>query len=236
MAGFTLFLLITGLPWALVWGSALKELRQQNGDAHSHHQAAPADWSLRSSDPSVAVTTPKIHLPEILVQKAQSLNFAPPVELAPATDDTGTWVLRSQSQNRPLRAEAWLDSTSGEVVKAKNFSEKKLLDRAIGIGIAAHEGQLFGWFNQLLGLFTTTCLILMSISGFILWRRRKPANVLGAPPPLPQIRAGRAVTAVILTLALVLPLLAISLVLILLMEWLVLRRLENTRRWLGLTA
>jgi uncharacterized iron-regulated membrane protein len=41
---------------------------------------------------------------------------------------------------------------------------------------------------------------------------------------------------VILLLALVLPLLAISLVVILLMEWLVLRRLENTRRWLGLAA
>ena len=29
-----------------------------------------------------------------------------------------------------------------------------MLDRIVGIGVAAHEGQLFGWFNQLLGLLT----------------------------------------------------------------------------------
>jgi uncharacterized iron-regulated membrane protein len=44
------------------------------------------------------------------------------------------------------------------------------------------------------------------------------------------------VAGVILALSLVLPLLAISLVVILLSEWLVLRRMEAARRWLGLSA
>lgn len=237
VAGFTLFLLISGLPWALVWGGALKELRQQNGGDHSHHQAAPADWSLSSMENHHANhSTQNIQLPEILVQNAQALNFPHPAELAPATDQSRNWTLKSQTQNRPQRVDAWLDGDTGEVLKTKNFAEKKLLDRIIGTGIAAHEGQLFGWFNQLLGLFTTACLVLMSISGFILWRRRKPANILGAPPPMPQTHAGKVVTGVILVLALVLPLLAISLVLILLSEWLLLRRWEGTRRWLGLAG
>lgn len=237
VAGFTLFLLISGLPWALVWGGALKELRQQDGGGHSHHPAAPADWSLNSREiPGAHRTADPIVLPEILVQNAQALNFPHPAELAPANDGSGNWTLKSQTQNRPERVDAWLKGDTGEVIKTKTFADKKLLDRIIGIGIAAHEGQLFGWFNQLLGLFTTTCLILMSISGFILWRRRKPAHVLGAPPPMPQNQSGRIVASVILILALLLPLLAISLVVILSMEWMVLRRLEGTRRWLGLAG
>lgn len=237
VAGFTLFLLVSGLPWALVWGSALKELRQQDGGGHNHHPGAPADWSLSSKENQHANhPADNIQLPEILVQKAQALNFPHPAELARATDQSGNWTLKSQTQNRPQRIDAWLDGDTGEVLKTKNFAEKKLLDRIIGTSIAAHEGHLFGWFNQLLGLFTTTCLVLMSISGFILWRRRKPAKILGAPPPMPQTNAGQVVAGVILVLALLLPLLAISLVLILISEWLVLRRLEGTRRWLGLNA
>jgi uncharacterized iron-regulated membrane protein len=236
VAGFTLFLLISGLPWALVWGGALKELRQRD-NPHEHHQMAQADWSLHSfENPHAQHSTWKVYLSETVVQNAQTLNFAPPAELSPTADNSGNWVLKSQTQNRPQRAEAWLDGDTGEVLRTATFAEKKLLDRVIGTGIAAHEGQLFGWFNQLLGLFTTFSLILMSISGFILWRRRKPAGILGAPPPLPQSNAGRVVAGVILALSLVLPLLAISLVVILLSEWLVLRRMEAARRWLGLSA
>jgi len=237
VAGFTLFLLISGLPWALVWGNALKELRQQDGGEHSHHQAAPADWTLSSAENHRAgLPSQNVYLTEILVQNAQALDFPHPAELAPAMDQPGDWVLKSQTQNRPLRVDAWLDGNTGEVLKVQTFAEKKTLDRIIGIGIAAHEGQLFGWFNQLLGLFTTGSLMLMSISGFILWCRRKPANILGAPPPMPQTAAGKVVACVVLVLALVLPLLAISLVVILLVEWLVLRRWEGTRRWLGLSG
>jgi uncharacterized iron-regulated membrane protein len=234
VAGFTLFLLISGLPWALVWGSALKELRQQA--EHSHHQMAPADWNIGSADTTAAFSPTVIHLPVAVVQNALALGFAPPVELAPATEMPGAWVARSQTQNRPLRAEAWLDSGTGNVIRTTGFSEKPTLDRVIGVGIAAHEGQLFGWFNQLLGVFTTSGLVLMSVSAFILWRRRKPEGVLGAPPPLPDASVGRVIGGIILVLAVALPLLAASLVLILSIEWLVLKRIHKARRWLGLTT
>jgi len=129
-----------------------------------------------------------------------------------------------------------LDGGTGNVIRTKQFSEKNAIDKVIGVGIAAHEGQLFGWFNQLLGVLTTSGLILMCISAFILWRRRKPKDVLGAPPAMPQATVGKVVSAIILLLALVLPVLAISLVLILLVEWLVLKRLKGLRRWLGLAT
>src|SRR5690606_5068366 len=161
---------------------------------HDQHQAPmqPKDWSLHSNEHHRH--EPHQHalpqLSESVVEKAQSLRLAPPVELSLAVERPGTWAAKSQTQNRPLRADAWLDGQTGEVLEIKTFAQRAPLDRVIGIGIAAHEGQLFGWLNQLLGILTTSGLSLMCISAFVLWRRRKPLGALGAPPPLPNARIG----------------------------------------------
>ncbi len=229
-----LFLLVTGLPWALVWGTAFKEIRQWN--------AAPVvqDWSLGRAEEHAhhraeAMQGDKaILLSEHLLAGATGLQLAPPVLLSEAKGQPNVWQAKSQHQNRPLRSDAWLDGNSGEVIKVKTFAERSLIDRMVGIGVAAHEGQLFGWFNQFLGVVTAVGLVAMSVSGFVLWRRRKPVRELGAPPPLPDARMGKTVATITLVLAAVLPLLAISLLLVVLLEWLVLRRFAASRRWLGL--
>ena len=154
--------------------------------------------------------------------------------LSVSRGDPNVWTAKSQHQNRPLRADAWLNGETGEVIRVKPFQERPLIDRIVGIGVAAHEGQLFGWFNQLLGVITAVGLLTISVSGFVLWRRRKPVRELGAPPPLPDARMGKTVAMITLLLAAVLPLLAISMAIIVLLERLVLRRFEPSRRWLGL--
>ena len=56
----------------------------------------------------------------------------------------------------------------------------------VGVGIAAHEGQLFAPLNQVLGVLTALGLITLCVSAFVMWRRRAPEGVLGAPPPIPR--------------------------------------------------
>ena len=56
------------------------------------------------------------------------------------------------------------------------------IDRVVAYGVAWHEGQLLGLFNQLVGVATALMLITLVISGFVMWRRRKPDHALGAPP------------------------------------------------------
>ncbi|MEX1033800.1 MAG: PepSY domain-containing protein [Cellvibrionaceae bacterium] len=244
---FALFLLISGLPWALVWGSAFQEVRQwqaptqqlsqQQSQHEGHHQAhQEQDWSLGRAEEQAALenaAVKEVSLLPTLLANAQALNFAPPALLSVSKDDSTVWRLSSEHQNRTLRADAWLDD-NGAVLRQQTFAEGKAVDRIIGIGAAAHEGQLFGWFNQLLGLLTTSGLILISITGFVLWRRRKPGRVLGAPPALPNERVGIAVTLIVFGLALMLPLLAVSLLSLLTLEYFVLRRFRASRLWLGL--
>ncbi|SMF17434.1 Uncharacterized iron-regulated membrane protein [Alteromonadaceae bacterium Bs31] len=229
-AFFTLFLLISGLPWALVWGSAFKEIRSIG------QPVVEQDWSIsreKAQAQSVDISTT---LSVELYQNAQDLNFSHPVEIAPDRAKPTQWKVASGHQNRMLRAEAWYLAESGELLKTKTFSDRAMLDKIIGIGIAAHEGHLFGWLNQLLGLLVTLALILVSVSGFVMWRRRKPSGALGAPPVLPGKHVGRAVFIVTLGLSIVLPVLAMSLLLIVIVEKLLLMRITAVRNWLGLST
>ena len=57
-----------------------------------------------------------------------------------------------------------------------------IIDQIVGVGIAAHEGQLFAPLNQVLGVLTALGLITLCVSAFVMWRRRAPEGVLGAPP------------------------------------------------------
>lgn len=236
MAGFALFLLVSGLPWTLVWGGAFKELRQL--EKAPHHQPAP-DWSLgRSSEMTsfTTVTAQPVDLTPALLTSAQALAFAPPVVLAPDLHQPGVWTVKSLHPNRPLRADAWLLAANGAVVKMLDFADRPLLDRIVGIGVAAHEGQLFGWQNQCLGLLTALGLIVLSISGLVMWWRRKPAGGIGAPAALPEPAAARVVTAVTMTLGLLLPVLGLSLLMLLIVDWLLLRHCMRIRHWLGLSG
>jgi uncharacterized iron-regulated membrane protein len=104
----------------------------------------------------------------------------------------------------------------------------------VSLGISAHEGQLFGWINQLILLFTAMSLALLAVSSVVLWWRRRPARVLGAPPPLERLAVSRALIFVIVLMGIYLPILGISLILVWLAERFLLRRLPGVRSWLGL--
>ncbi|AKH67747.1 putative iron-regulated membrane protein [Spongiibacter sp. IMCC21906] len=229
ISALVLFLLISGLPWALLWGSAFKELRSWG------QPPAAQDWSLRAEhhhQPESLKSRPVLQ--QTVIDTAVALNFAPPVELSPLKNRPDQWQLKSQSQNRPLRAEATLDATTGKLISQTGFAERGLTDRVIGVAIAAHEGQLFGWFNQLLGLFAVLGLVLLAISGGVMWWRRRPIAVLGAPPLPTESHIAAWVSALVLLLAVLLPAFALSLIALLLIEKTLLRCLPACRQWLGL--
>lgn len=127
-----------------------------------------------------------------------------------------------------------MDGTTGTVLSRTDFAERHWIDRVIGYGVAVHEGALFGFANQILGTVTALLLTLLAVSGAVMWWRRRPIGVLGAPRSLPRPGLGFALSAAIVLLAVYMPLFGASLLVVLLTEQLVLRRLPRARRWLGL--
>jgi uncharacterized iron-regulated membrane protein len=261
VSAFALFLLLTGLPWASSWGKYLEFVRSVAARA-----SVRQDWTTgRSSEiakrvvmnasmpgmpgmnmePSPAMPNgvsseaaprdPYVPLDKLIAVVAP-LNLAYPARIAPPVGPGAAWTAESNAQNRTLRTTLTLDGETGAVLTRQDFNRQKLVDRIVLTGVAIHEGQLFGWFNQLLGLFTAVGLILLSVSAVVLWWRRRAVGVLGAPLPSSQPRFSFGLLAVIVAFSIYLPLLGASLLLVLATERFVLRRIPGARRWLGLRS
>ena len=170
-----------------------------------------------------------------VVATVQPLGLEYPVVIAPASKaDSDEWTAKSNTPNRPHRVNLVVSGKSGEIISREDFQDRHLLDRIVGYGIAAHEGQLFGWFNQLLGLLTAMGLLLLSVSGVIMWWRRRDQGVLGAPRVLLSPRLSLGLLALVVMFGIYLPLFGASLLVVLLAEKTVLIRIPKLRDWLGL--
>ncbi|WP_417592903.1 PepSY-associated TM helix domain-containing protein [Parasphingorhabdus sp.] len=198
VAGLALLLLFSGLPWTDNWGSVIKSVRSEMGWVDSK----PQDWQGGDDAPAVQhqghdhqamldaqqqsgpVPAPEnamtlgdiVHLagkedmafPALVQPPGAPSRFGPP--------NGDVWKLTSEAQNRPLIRNILYDPQSGAVVSRTGFADKHIADRIINYGIAWHEGQLFGWINQLVGLLTALALITIAVSGTRMWWKKRPSR------------------------------------------------------------
>ena len=248
VSGFALVLLVTAMPWAGVWGETFKMVREQlqltqgkpdwkigsgEGEHGEHDHAA----MLKAQAAGVSMTS----LADMVARaKAENLPY-PALVKPPGTPierggpPSTVWTVTSEAQNRPLNRTITYDMATGAELSRTNFADKHPIDRAVNYGVAWHEGQLFGWVNQLIGLLTAVALITLMISGFVMWRRRKPEGVIGAPP-IPSVPAKmRGVVAIMLLLAALMPMLAASLIVLWIFDRFILPHLPRLSVWLGVT-
>ena len=244
---FTLFLLISGLPWAASWGGMLKDIRQA-GTAIMVRQ----DWTTGSqSEMAERIAANRqdhaghrrsggVEMSEglyleldRLVPVVAPLGLAAPALISPPSGLSASWTARSEAQNRPLRQSLTLDGATGTITSRKFFAEWALIDRLVGYGVAIHEGQMFGWLNQALGVFTALGLVVVSVSGFVMWWKRRPPGKLGAPPARRRLRSMPLLLTGIGILGIALPLLGASLLIVLTFDRWVLPRLPSLARYLG---
>ena len=212
---------------------------------HAGHDGMAMDEPHAEHDHAAMMhmQTSGVALPSLgqIVARAERERLAFPVLVVPpgapgqfgGAGDAMAWTVRSDAQNRPLRVTLRYDAATGREVSRQSFEDKHVVDRVVGYGVAWHEGQLFGWVNQLVGLLTAMMLATLIVSGFVMWRRRRPEGVLGAPPATRTPARMRGVAAIMLLLAMILPLFAGSLILLWLIDRLLLPRLPRTARWLG---
>jgi uncharacterized iron-regulated membrane protein len=234
ISGLALFLLLTGLPWTFVWGNAFKSVR-----AMANPAPVSQSWSQGRADEKTALKAEgaapaDFSRLDALLDMSRGLDLPAPVTLAAPTKGATLWKLQSDTGNRPQRVTLMIDPMMLEVINREDFRHKKPLDQAVGYGIAAHEGQLFGWFNQALGVLAALGLMTLCVSAVVMWWQRRPADKLGAPQILPDERLAPGLAVIIIVLGIFLPVLGISLIVIGAIEWLVLRRIPRVRDWLGL--
>jgi uncharacterized iron-regulated membrane protein len=197
---FALGLILTGLPWAKGWGGYLAQVRQVTGTTRG-----AVDWTIGGKAPAPAAM-PSEHaghgdmimpaapqasgdLARVIIA-LRPLVIAPPVLIAPPKTPGAPWSVTSDAADRPLRSELKVDGATGQILNRTDFNQRHWIDRTIGYGIAVHEGALFGLANQIAGTVTALFLILLAVSGAVLWWRDRSA-CSARPCPCPAHASGR---------------------------------------------
>ena len=245
-----LFLIVSGLPWAKAWGDYLRQVRQVTattagrqdwsaGSAADARDRAAADAGMRSmmSEHAEHRGMTMVHMaPEPaaldVVRRAGGLGFAAPVEVSPPTAHGAPWQVRSQAPNRPRRDSAEIAGDGG-LVGVQRFADRHWIDRAVGYGVAIHEGAWWGLANQLVNLAVLLGLVTLSLSSVVLWWRRRPTGMLGAPSSLAPLRHSWALVALVVMLAVLMPLFGASLALAVAAEWALKRASPRFGGWMG---
>jgi uncharacterized iron-regulated membrane protein len=257
-----LFLLLSGLPWSKSWGGMLHTVRQSYASATAMQDWTTGSAAERAqikaentpvvADEHAGMNMPGMDMPGMdmgdahagmpidyspldrLVPVVAAQHLAPPVLIAPPSQHAPQWTARSDADDRPRRSDLVLDPATGAILQRHAFMQKPLLDRIIGYGIAIHEGALFPPLNQVLGVFTALGLMTLCTSAVVMWWWRRPGGVLGAPPALETAKYPALLLGLLAVLGVFLPLLGASMLLVLLVERLCLRRIARISAFLGL--
>ncbi|AFZ12454.1 Propeptide PepSY amd peptidase M4 [Crinalium epipsammum PCC 9333] len=145
---------------------------------------------------------------------------------------TGVYTVSAFPNNPAQEVTLHIDRYSGKVLADVRWQDYGLIPKAVEMGTSIHMGKYFGWSNQLLMLIAALIVILLSVSGAVMWWQRRPKKTgwLNAPPMPAHVQQWNVPVAIIAVLGIAFPLVGLSLVIVLLLDYLVLARIPVLKR------
>ncbi len=209
LAAIVLVIACTGLLYTYVWGSgyALAAVTSGAYDVFLHppKSNSAAEAESLSLDEVVAIASEKL--------PGSTLSVTIPRERGLAFVVFGSSPVGPSSDGVVV-----IDHASGEVLSHRTTSEYPALGWWTCWNYPLHVGSILGLPTKILWLLACFVLMLLPVTGIWMWWRRRPAGRTGFPRRT-QARVSKGVWALIAALAVVLPMLGASLVLILLGEF-----------------
>jgi uncharacterized iron-regulated membrane protein len=255
-----LTLLVTGLPWTGFWGAKVQSLATERGSSmwsldpgaqsnptstldeslpHSHQQDVP--WAQQDSPvPDAPAEGTSVANVDTAIAVADGEGLRHPMTVAlPAPDDAiGVFSVIGYAFDSPsYERTVHVGRYGGEVEATYGFSDYPLLAKVVSQGIGLHEGRSLGRWSFWGSALMCVAIIFMCLSGITMWWRRRPrgSERLGAPRGRMPLRATPLLVAGLVALGLFLPLFGITLLAVLLLDQLVLRRVPALGRWFDTT-
>lgn len=231
---FICFLIITGLPWSGFWGDRIAKVwtrfpeqqytnvPQSNILAKELNQGEQiVPWAVENSKLPLSVISGKNQISiDAITQYAREKKAPAGYKIAYPKGETGVFTVSAFPGDPKKEITIHIDQYSGKVLADINYSHYSAFAKAVEYGIALHQGQYFGWLNQLIAFLTCLALIVICISGAIMWWKRKPQKGLGVPPEVaPEKRSPLAAWIILGVFAVAFPLVGISLVVVFLIDW-----------------
>ncbi|WP_434361919.1 PepSY domain-containing protein [Parasalinivibrio latis] len=251
-----LFFLLSGLAWTGVWGSKLvqpwssfPEERYKNVPVSDINHATmntgsveEVPWNLEltkmpASRTGIENQSGVQNLDTVAAQAAALglTTYRINLPLKPEGVYTISAATMSGDINDPTEdITVHIDRYTGEILANIGWEDYNLMAKAMAAGVALHEGGLGTWN---LWVNTVFCLfvLLIAVSGVIMWWQRRPQNAKGleAPPRQLDIKLTRSFLFVMVAVSVLVPLAAVALIGFLLFDYLVTSRFDKLRRLLN---
>ena len=255
-----LMLVVSGLPWTGVWGSLASGVASNTGDSlwgadpgaestvkdqieASNGSSSPAGWEVADLPTATSTGTGTTISIDTATAAARSAGAPEPYFVTYPEGETGVYSVYGYqwaNNGNPAESDVTLQKTvhvdqySGEALAVYSYDDLSLLSKTVANGIAIHEGRRFGPVNMVLTSLFCGAVIFMCISAPMMWwTRRNNAAGLAAPRARLPIFANWILLIAVVALGVFLPLFGLSLLVILALDQLLIRRVPAARKFFG---
>ncbi|MBC7798595.1 MAG: PepSY domain-containing protein [Pyrinomonadaceae bacterium] len=204
------------IPWAI------EEMPLANSDiSHLDHENHAQTVDSTKDNPSQTIA--KSLNPTQILQIAKDNNAPEGFTVSLPQKPDGVFTISAFPDNPANQTTMHIDRYDGAILTDVRWKDYKMLPKTVEIGIALHEGKYFGWANQLLMLVGALTVLLLSVSGIVMWWKRRPAKRLGAPPMPENFPLWKTAVAIVFVMGVLFPLVGVSLIFVLLFDYLILQ-------------
>lgn len=182
LALWVLVIIASGLPWSLVWGGLLERGGHLVGDAGRQEIFAARPQS------SPAAGRQPLDLNRVMeIAQAQDIQHAYRIDYPWGPGGSYTVFPVRRGGSAQDSAYFFIDQYSGELLREIRWGDMGPVSRMTALGVQLHEGRLFGNANQMLNLAAVIVLIALTLTGCLLWlRRRNRATARRPEAPVPR--------------------------------------------------
>jgi uncharacterized iron-regulated membrane protein len=223
------FLAMTGMLWSAVWGDQFMGAVRTHGlgrppapAAANWHHAEHADRPVGTGwlmDGMVTTTTLSDdgRLSRVVATARREGVIAPFVVSIPVSDDLAWTAAREVRRVQDGRS-LYVDAATGTVRTDVRYEQFGIGAKVFEWSIYTHQGTQYGQLNRLVMLAACIGIWLLSISGLMMWWKRRPKGRLAAPVVSPGPRVRAAVLGIVIPLCILYPLTGLSLVVAVLLD------------------
>ena len=246
-----LFLAFSGLLWSGFWGVKVNAALTGNGmgypaqlwDNVPHSMLITTDVLAKPSWLMENAPVPQSGLPadgqaalppiglDNAVTIADAAGMLPGYDLSPPAGETGVYTAAIYPADLQYERTIHIDQYSGERLVDIAYGDYPATGKAIEWSINIHKGQEWGLFNQLLMLSTCLVVIAMSVSGVVMWWKRRPAGRIGVPPAPRQARIYLGLWVIAAVFGVLFPLTGITILAMIVLDQCVIRTVPPLRRF-----
>ncbi|AJE45188.1 PepSY-associated TM helix domain-containing protein [Celeribacter indicus] len=250
--------LLSGLSWSGIWGERIVQawntfpaekwgapLSDATHAEMNHEGAHEVPWGLEQTPlPMSGSLAGSRAIPgavslDSVAKFARGLGFVGRFQITLPAGEAGVWTIGhdSMSNDGPNPAAdrtIHIDRYTGNVLADVRYSDYSPYAKAMAWGIAFHEGDMGIW-NLLLNTLVCLSVIGMSLSGLVMWWKRRPVGQarLAAPPKPRDLPLWKGAAALVLVLGALFPMGGLAILVVLVADATLLRLLPKVKRALS---